>query len=304
MESIGERLKQGREAKKLSLDDVQEATKIRKQYLAAIEAGRFEELPGEVYVKGFIRNYADFIGLDGAKMVADYNSLKKGASGERPPALRDRATLERKGRGDFKKKARREWLFVTLLFIVALGIAGFMLWGRNRPTSSVNMEPQGVPAGPSSLEAEQVTPPGAPEPEAAPQAGSPEVAAPQTADQPQAAAGTQPQTAAAVQPQAAATQFPPAKPVKAVVVRVNVLQRCWVRVIADGQVVAEGALPAGRQEEWAADKDMIIRFGNAGGVEVEYNGERLGRPGDPGEVVELKFPPAGGFPQARPGQAE
>ena len=68
-------LREAREARGMSLADVSEITKIRSKYLEAIERGEFAAIPGEVYLKGFIRNYADCVGLDGGQVVADTTSF-------------------------------------------------------------------------------------------------------------------------------------------------------------------------------------------------------------------------------------
>ena len=77
MREIGEILRKKREEKGLSYKDVQEAIKIRAYYLSAIEAGNFEAIPGEVYLKGFITNYATFLGLDRNEILNQYYQAKK-----------------------------------------------------------------------------------------------------------------------------------------------------------------------------------------------------------------------------------
>lgn len=64
-ETVGRSLKRAREEKNLSLDEVSRATKIKKEFLIAIEEDRFDALPGQVFTRGFIRAYGDFLGLDG-----------------------------------------------------------------------------------------------------------------------------------------------------------------------------------------------------------------------------------------------
>lgn len=64
-DSIGRTLKHAREEKNMSLDEASRATKIRKEFLLALEEDRFELLPGDVFARGFVRSYADFLGLDG-----------------------------------------------------------------------------------------------------------------------------------------------------------------------------------------------------------------------------------------------
>lgn len=70
MHSVGEILKQARLKKKLTLDDVEKATKIRKKFLAALEANAFDRLPGTAYIIGFLKNYSRYLSLDHTVMLA------------------------------------------------------------------------------------------------------------------------------------------------------------------------------------------------------------------------------------------
>jgi len=72
MSNIGERLKQIREKKHLSIDDVAAGTGIRAQYLEALENGEYSNIPGDVFIKGFIRNYGNYLELDGNSLVEEY----------------------------------------------------------------------------------------------------------------------------------------------------------------------------------------------------------------------------------------
>jgi helix-turn-helix protein len=72
MANFGETLKRERELRKISLREVSEATKIGLRYLEALEGNRFDQLPGGLFNKGFIRAYAKFIGLDGETLVNVY----------------------------------------------------------------------------------------------------------------------------------------------------------------------------------------------------------------------------------------
>ncbi len=76
MKEIGDYLHQVREEKKISLKEIQEATKISMRYLEAIDIGNFEAIPGEVYRKGFMVNFANAIGLDGQEILNRYNQIK------------------------------------------------------------------------------------------------------------------------------------------------------------------------------------------------------------------------------------
>lgn len=71
--NIGKRLKDARVARGLTLDDLQQATKIQKRYLIAIEDENFDELPGDFYVRAFIKQYANTVGLDGNDLLKEYD---------------------------------------------------------------------------------------------------------------------------------------------------------------------------------------------------------------------------------------
>ncbi|MFD0049380.1 helix-turn-helix domain-containing protein [Actinomycetes bacterium NPDC127524] len=71
---LGNRLKEAREAKGMSLDDLQEATKIQKRYLIGIEEGNYEMMPGKFYVRAFIKQYCEAVGLDPEGVFEEYKN--------------------------------------------------------------------------------------------------------------------------------------------------------------------------------------------------------------------------------------
>lgn len=71
--NIGKKLKDARVAHGLTLDDLQQATKIQKRYLIAIEDENFDELPGDFYVRAFIKQYANTVGLNGNDLLKEYD---------------------------------------------------------------------------------------------------------------------------------------------------------------------------------------------------------------------------------------
>jgi cytoskeletal protein RodZ len=83
MFEIGASLREARTRRGLSREDVQKAIRIRDRYLAALEDENWELLPGEAYTKGFLRTYAEFLGLDGALYVDEFN--RRFASHEEQP---------------------------------------------------------------------------------------------------------------------------------------------------------------------------------------------------------------------------
>jgi hypothetical protein len=83
---IGNSLREARVRQALDFPEIEQATKIRGKYLRALEDENFEQLPGQTYVKGFLRTYADYLGLDGQLYVDEYNS--RYVTGEDEPPVR------------------------------------------------------------------------------------------------------------------------------------------------------------------------------------------------------------------------
>jgi cytoskeleton protein RodZ len=75
-DSLGEFLRRERELRHVTLDDIAERTKISRRYLEAIEEDRYDRLPGEAFVRGFIRSYAQFVGLDPEDALLIYNQSR------------------------------------------------------------------------------------------------------------------------------------------------------------------------------------------------------------------------------------
>lgn len=72
--TLGKTLRDARIAKGFTLDDLQQTTKIQKRYLIAIEDQNFDELPGDFYVRAFIKQYADMVDLDGGELLKQFDS--------------------------------------------------------------------------------------------------------------------------------------------------------------------------------------------------------------------------------------
>jgi transcriptional regulator with XRE-family HTH domain len=122
-DGLGEFLRRERELRHISLDDVAERTKISRRYLEAIEEGRYDRLPGETFVRGFIRSYAQAVGLDPEDTLLMYSQSR---------AVQEVAPL----RTERPSPARRSgnahpllWLLVTGVVIVGVAlvsVVGFL----------------------------------------------------------------------------------------------------------------------------------------------------------------------------------
>lgn len=115
---IGNSLKEAREARKLSLEEVEEETKIRRKYLQALENEQYDVLPGQVYAKAFLKNYARFLNLHVEEVMEafDYSPAKE-ASPEQ-----DSINISREQPKLNHNQKPRYWLYLAAIVIV-LGLA-------------------------------------------------------------------------------------------------------------------------------------------------------------------------------------
>lgn len=87
MRTVGQILKEERERKFYTLDEIEKATKIRKELLIALEADEYSKLPPPTFVQGFIKNYAKFLGLDSEKLLAIFR--REFSDRKNPPKILD-----------------------------------------------------------------------------------------------------------------------------------------------------------------------------------------------------------------------
>lgn len=115
MSDLGRQLKEARLARGLTLDDVQEMTKIRKRYLEAIEAGDYKVLPGTFYVRAFIKTYAEAVGVSADELLAEHHKDMPSADPDpvMEPVLQRRRTKP-------ASEHNSKWLATTLMWAFAI----------------------------------------------------------------------------------------------------------------------------------------------------------------------------------------
>jgi cytoskeletal protein RodZ len=125
MFEIGGSLREARLKRNLTPADVQKAIRIRDRYLQALEEERWELLPGDAYVKGFLRTYADFLGLDGNLYVEEYNS--RFARPDEPQLVPER--FARSGTLFGGVGFLRPLIVVAIIVAIVAGLAAWRLSG-------------------------------------------------------------------------------------------------------------------------------------------------------------------------------
>lgn len=159
MFEIGASLRDARVRQGRSLPEIEHATKIRARYLRALEDEEFGVLPSETYVKGFLRAYADHLGLDGQPYVDEYVSrYLAGDEWDAPPSRPRRSTPRR--------PSRRVQTTIALVGLVAIALVTALViaaWrygdsGANAPRAIVPVEPAAGPSAPAQTPAASARP--------------------------------------------------------------------------------------------------------------------------------------------------
>lgn len=278
LKAIGTRLGEERQKKSISLEEIAAKTYIPQRLLSAIEDANLDRLPEPVFVQGFIRRYADAIGLDGTALSKEFTvdlsplpaptaatlisstpepPLKPVVQSSIPPKpappvtplpapkplepelIRDEPKLRVEEPKVKVDQPPARLPLIALGGAIALGVIGVLAASfLNRP-------------------AERSTP------------------------------------VAATAPAAKLSQPPPVAPspvpAGTINVKMNVNDDSWVEVGVDGKSVFEGTLPKGTQRTWRG-KQVVVKAGNAGGVALSYNNAPFKPMGASGEVQSATFP--------------
>lgn len=146
MADIGDKLRSAREAKGLSIEDIEKATKIQGRYLTAIEQDDFDKLPGDFYVRAFIRQYAQVVGLDGKQLLSEYhNDVPQAEPDEYVEDSIDNKSEEVSKTTSNKKKIWKEYLprIIVGVGIILAVLVCYMVYAHfsasdNQPDNSAN----------------------------------------------------------------------------------------------------------------------------------------------------------------------
>jgi cytoskeleton protein RodZ len=293
MGAFGDRLRREREMRGITLDEIAESTKISRRHLESLEKEDFESLPGGIFNKGFVRAYARYLGIDEDQAVADYS-----ANSDEVPPPEDQFPLEIHEEPDRKMNPRRaRWPLIGATAAVVAVAVGYTLWakkGNHHGVASSVSAAGPVAAGNSSSASDTKT--------SAVQntIASQSKAAPAPATNQAPVAVPVKQVAAVVAPANSAPPAPvpaarprPQPPEHTFFIIIKAKEDSWISVVADGHRVAHGTLRADKQRFIRAGKQIIVTTGNAGGLEVSYNGKPLGVIGNEAEARTMTFTPTG-----------
>jgi cytoskeleton protein RodZ len=271
LETVGQDLHAARLRRGDDLATVSKALKIRKDHLEAIEEDRLEALPGRTYAVGFVRTYADYLGLDAVQCVERYKAEIAGRTEEKePPPYADDAE---------ERHLPNVWLFlgVLVLLLVVYGAYHLMLSADSMTNQPVTPVPVQMVPKPEALRP-------APQTSRAPAQQAP-IAQPQKPAQPQAAL-------ALPAPEEGATISPPGSQVYGaananarVVLRARAMTK--VLVIGPGQkVLINRVLKPGDSYRVPNLVGVTLTTPDGGALEMDLDGQSMGNAGRRGQMVE------------------
>jgi cytoskeleton protein RodZ len=265
--TIGEGLRKLREERGYSLEQIAAETKIRARLLRAIEENDFDQLPGGVFRRSFVLQYAKYLGADLEEVMRELGELRPfqetpPVPGEVPGHVAPEIsplTPER----DWSGLRTSLGSFLAVLGVV-LVCATMYSWWRAENRSSL---PAAQPMASAPGVFREPPPPAAAEPAASPAAKPEPASAP-----PSPAAGEAMQAAASVQVGLVAEEL------------------TWIQATSDGKRVFADALQANQTRTIEAADRVRLLIGNAGGVKIQLNGKELPQVGPRGQVrvVELR----------------
>ncbi|MGG1343394.1 RodZ domain-containing protein [Bacillus toyonensis] len=123
MTELGQKLKEAREAKGLSIDQLHEITKIQKRHLVAIEEGNYDVLPGAFYARAFIKQYADAAGLNGEELLVEYQStIPQSENRDVPQVSTGQKTQETMQKSSSLPMADHMPKILIALLVIAFGV--------------------------------------------------------------------------------------------------------------------------------------------------------------------------------------
>ncbi len=299
--NIGPTLLEARTEKGLSLDDVEQATKIRKRYIEGLERDDYTVLPDAVYVQGFLKTYANYLGLDGEEISG---RLKKRRTPRRERQISQNLSPKKNyepsllSPGGVSGARKRRISGATILavviaiFVLAAVIGALYYVGRGSlPAVASNNDGNEQPIVKSQGSEDDSS--NDPEPKqdsdaSDSQASEKKQPAPEKESE-KASTGNKSAASGAKSDDKPAKKSA-AKPPENLQVEIRVVDSAsWISVLTDGEVAFNELGDVGFSQVFEADEAVSLSVGNAGSVRVKVNGQDVGTLGEPGEVLTRNF---------------
>lgn len=264
MTSIGETLRRERLQQGLDLQQLSQTTKIGTRMLQAMEQNDFSKLPGGVFTRSFIKQYAAALGMDPATMEEQVSLLQSDPEEPKNEPRKDVIAEDRHySLSDYHSSRNSGSLLMSLVWvIVAVAVGGAVYYSMTRGTSVPSEAKKPVVQQASPLEKSSL------------EKSSPEPSALSVS-------------------QTAVAPVPPPVPQSPVQVTLHATEKAWVSITADGKSQFVGDLQADETRAVQGQQRVKLIAGNAGALEILLNGRQVDAVGPKGQVRVVEFTTAG-----------
>ncbi len=309
LSELGQLLRTAREEQGVSLEKIEQHTRIRQKFILAIEEGRYDDLPTPGHIHGFLRNYALYLGLDMEDVEALYTRDRSAHRRFEPKVFHPKniALIP-------KKPLVKADLLLSIVIVMLLATVGWFVWQYWWPVIAPRMvgasttTPTATSEHPERSEGQAAasnTPRATSTPQAAALTATPTTEALTATPTEESTATPEPTATATLDaplvlptPTEAPTATPTptataTRPAGGVTLSLKFLERVWLQVTVDGRELPGELFETGEEKEWTAENTIHLICGNAGGVEAAVNGEELGVLGNRAQVVEKTWGPEG-----------
>lgn len=260
---IGAELREAREGQKRSLDDVAARLRARVSVLEALEDERFDDFGGDVYARGFLRSYASELGLDPLPMLETYRrEVQHDDVG--PMNVTTSVNVNTPATQRSAPPAWMAWVLVAVVVVAGITVVGSIDGGRTPDQASPSEPPPAPAVSPDDDPDTGGDAPGDGVEGGAPDTDGDDLERPEPEPEPED-----------------------------VDLLLSLEADSWMRVIVDGAVLLEQVVDAGETLQFPGEHEIEVRYGNAGGVRANLNGEDLGVQGRSGQAITVRYTPDG-----------
>ena len=261
--TIGEQLRKARLAQNLDLSQIADETKISKYYLEAIEGNQIERLPGLFFYKAFVRQYSKHLKVDGkafeSQINAEHGLPDVSAAAELRPVVKPLSINKPALRAAYSAGGDMRLVLASVGLIVVLVGGSFVYKWTQRPARTVITDSRAADA----------------------QAMESKSAVPQLRE---STAGQRPEVR-----QVTDNLTPEAGPESSVSLSLSATEATWITITSDGKMVYTGVLEPQQSKLLAGKQRVMIKVGNAAGLDVKWNGKPIGKLGDQRQVRTILF---------------
>jgi cytoskeleton protein RodZ len=311
--NLGRFLKRERENKGLTIDHLAKVTRLRTNYIEALENEAWDSLPDQVFIKGFLKTYTRALGLDYAQVLKQFEASVPAHDGLPKPLVPP------------KKVNKKIYIFlIALIIFILLIFAIIQLKGtgpnRNGANATQTITPEDKPvqtvhneniagqaekvqtadqSAANNTQTPGIKSPSAgttsePAKEAVTPSGIDSAPKETVSEKPVQESILEPAKLLQEQPGPTAIAAPGAEPSTEAkgqnILTCSVTETTYVKIWIDNSPPVQHVFPGGSRHQWNSREGFYILVGNAGGIEFDFNGKKLKDLGRQGEVVRLRLP--------------